>query len=99
MIVWTNHAKERLNQRGIGFYEADQTVRFPSKIIEGGSSRKFIKYFSDYSVVVAVKREGNDWIVASSWKKPTVGTSYKQNLLERFIRYCLDSLEDLIKGR
>lgn len=99
MIVWTNHAKERLKQRGINFYEADQTVRFPSRIIEGGSSRKFIKYFPDYSVVVAVKREGNDWIVASSWKKPSGIMSYNQNLLEKFIRYCLDSLENLIKGK
>lgn len=99
MIVWTNHAKERLSQRGISFGEADQTVRFPSQIIQGGTSKKFIKNFNNYSVVVAVKKEGNNWIVASSWKKPTGTIQYNQNLLEKFIRYCLDSLEKLIKGK
>ena len=99
MIVWTNHAKERLRQRGISFSEADQSVRFPSKIIEGGTSRKFIKNFNSYSIVVAVKREGNDWIVASTWKKPHGPAQYDKSLLEKLIRYCLDRLEDLIKGR
>lgn len=99
MIVWTNHAKERLHQRGISFPEADQTVRFPSQIIEGGTSRKFIKNFSSYSIVVAVKKEGNDWIVASTWKKPTGPVHYQQNLLEKLIRYCLDGLEELIRGK
>lgn len=99
MIVWTNHAKERLHQRGISFPEADQTVRFPSQIIEGGTSRKFIKNFSSYSIVVAVKKEGNNWIVASSWKKPNTRFEYKKFWLERLIRYCLDSLENLIRGK
>jgi len=99
MIVWTNHAKERLRQRGISFPDADKTVRFPSKIIEGGTSRKFVKNFSSYSIVVAVKREGANWIVASTWKKSARITLHNQSLLERFIRFCLNNLENLIKGK
>lgn len=98
MVIWTNHAKERLAQRGISFGQADKTVRFPDNIKVSGTSKKFQKTFDGYSITVAVKREKNDWIVVSSWKSKSFDKKYQPFILERLIRFLINLLEQAFQS-
>lgn len=68
-IIWTNHLRERIQQRGLSPSLVDKTVRFPDQIVKSNTtdSNKHIKVIDGYKIVAAVKRQGSDWIITSAW--------------------------------
>ena len=81
-IIWTNHALERLGQRGLSQEIAWQTIRYaersnPSQ--NGGT--KFERRFDKSTVtVIAKKNERGEWIVLSNWIDPPLyGTEDHKN--------------------
>lgn len=99
-IIWTNHLKERLRERGISEAAADRAIRFPDRVEKSHTtnSSKHIKIIGHKQIVAAVKRQGNDWIVTSVWEKPYYGkTQPKRPLLERLIYRFVVWLENQIR--
>jgi hypothetical protein len=72
-IIWTNHALERLSQRGISQEDGLKTFRNPDKSFPGKqeNSFEFIKYFGDKKVTLIGKQnESRQWIIVSAWIDP-----------------------------
>lgn len=101
-IIWTNHLKERIEQRGLSPSLVDRAVRFPDQIVKSSTSdsNKHIKVIDGYKIVAAVKRQGSDWVITSAWwdyvnprDKYTAG---KKFFLERWIDNFLKWLEKKI---
>ncbi len=71
--IWTNHALERLEERGFTQEMAYQAFNKPDKAIPGKESgtTEFRKRFENSIVtVIATKNEHNEWIVISCWIDP-----------------------------
>jgi hypothetical protein len=73
-IIWTNHALERLTQRGFTQEMAWQT--FKTADTRAGAkegSTEFRKKFGSSTVsVVAKQNEKREWIVISAWVYPPI---------------------------
>ncbi len=93
-IILTNHVKERASQRGVNIQDLDKTIRFPDQIVQSttDSSKKHIKSFGSYQVIVPIKRQGNNWIAASAWKNSGSKSVHKQFFLEKLINHFLELL-------
>ena len=71
--IWTNHAMERLGQRGLSQELAGQTFVNPDKKVPGKltGSYEFQKRFGPSLVTVIAKpNEQNEWIILSNWIDP-----------------------------
>ncbi len=87
-IIWTNHLRERVRQRGLDPGLVDRAIRFPDQVEKSRTtnSQKHIKLIGDSLIIASVKRQGADWIVTSAWQKANRGrVIYKKPLLERII--------------
>lgn len=87
--VWTNHALERLGQRGLSQELAGQTFQHPEKIETGkDGSLEYTKRFGKSLVtVVAKKNDKGEWIILSNWIDPPLyGTQdyYKKQKYQKF---------------
>lgn len=99
-IIWTNHLKERSRERGIDPALVDRAIRFPDQVERSTAtnSSKHIKTIGGQQIVVAVKRDGGNWIITSVWQKPASGAShYKKPLLERLVYRFVLWLEKIIR--
>lgn len=78
-VVFTNHAIERMKQRGIKGDLAWQAVRQPDRTSPGKEKHttEFIKYNNGHTItVVAKKNDLSEWVVVSAWiDPPLVGTA------------------------
>jgi len=92
-IIWTNHLRERIQQRGLSPSLVDAAVRFPDQIIKSSTtdSNKHIKVINGYKIVAAVKRQGSDWIITSAWWNKADGSSYSQRSNKLFIERWIES--------
>jgi len=71
--VWTNHAMERLLQRGLSQDWAWQTFQYPEKTSDGKQvgTMEYKRRFGDYQVtVIAKQNEYSQWIILSCWIDP-----------------------------
>ncbi len=105
-IIWTNHLKERIQQRGLSPSLVDKTVRFPDQVIKSNTtdSNKHIKIIDGYKIVAAVKRQGSDWVITSAWwnyanQNDQKLTTSKPFFLETLIQKFLLWLEKKLKIR
>ncbi len=72
-IIWTNHALERLSQRGIPQDAALQAFQQADTTLQGkhGDSLQYQKKFGNKTVTLIVKQnERNESIVLSVWMDP-----------------------------
>jgi len=104
-VIWTNHLRDRIKQRGLDPSWVDTVVRFPDEIQPSSTtnSNKHIKTINGYKIVAAVKRQGNDWVITSAWWNPIVGhqkthTSQK-SFIEKIIYKFVLQVEKLITGK
>ncbi len=102
-IIWTNHLRERIQQRGLSPSLVDKAVRFPDQIIKSNTtdSHKYIKTIDGYKIVAAVKKQNGNWIITSAWWNYVDGSSEKYTkpkpfLLETLIQKFLLWLEKKI---
>lgn len=98
-VIWTNHLKERIQQRGLSPSLVDKAVRFPDEIVKSNTttSNKHIKTINGYKIVAAVQRQGSDLIITSAWwnyanSKTTSHVTHKL-FLERWVDSLLLWLE------
>lgn len=78
-VIWTNHAIERLKERGIKQGDAWATWRNPQQSRHGtvpGSWVYYRNYGTDQIEVVSKKNEKGEWLILSVWSRP----AYQNNL-------------------
>jgi len=88
-VIWTNHALERLRERGIKQGDAWATLRRPEQSRRGSKQRSsgdwvFYKtYGAERIEVVAKQNEKKEWIILSVWSRPVQtsgrGRKYHKN--------------------
>jgi hypothetical protein len=74
-VIWTNHALDRLRERGIKQGDAWATWRNPQASKKGSIAGSWI-YYRDYGdtqiEVVAKQSEKRQWIIISVWSRPVI---------------------------
>ena len=73
-VIWTNHALERLSQRGIKRGDAWATFNRPDKSRYAASQGAWVYYktYGDEMIeVVAKQNEKREWIILSVWSRPS----------------------------
>lgn len=88
--IWTNHALERLGQRGLSQDLASQTFNRPDKSIPGKQSgtMEYQKRFGPSLVtVIAGKTEKNEWLILSCWIDPPLPGSIDIGKKEAWLSY------------
>ncbi len=104
-IIWTNHLRERIKQRGLSPSLVDKAVRFPDQIIKSTTtdSNKHVKIIDGYKIVAAVKREGGNWVITSAWWNPAnkweKSSSSNKLFFEKWVENFVLWLEKKITGR
>ncbi len=74
-VIWTNHALERLRQRGIKQGDAWATWRRPDQSYKGNLHKsedawRYYRQFGDERIeVVAKQNERKEWIILSVWSQ------------------------------
>lgn len=92
-VIWTNHALDRLRQRGIKQGDAWATFRRPEQSRYAKSKGAWIyyrTYGSEKVEVVAKKNERGQWIILTVWSRPVRQEFYqrkskKSSLLGRIL--------------
>ncbi|MFC1710303.1 DUF4258 domain-containing protein [Patescibacteria group bacterium] len=95
-VIWTNHALDRLNQRGIKQGDAWATWRRPDQSRRNQKNGAWV-YYKTYGnekiEVVAKQNEKKEWIILSVWSKPvhekkesTKTTSKGFNFINKILR-------------
>ena len=94
-IIWTNHALERMSQRGINQGDAWATWRRPQQSRKAkipGAWLYYRTYGSERVEVVAKQNERKEWIVLSVWSRPTHESSQKPKKPGSFLRYMIKQI-------
>lgn len=72
-VIWTNHALERLRERGISQGDAWATWNRPDQSRPGSNQKGSWVYYKTYGgqkiEVVAKKNEEGKWIILSVWSR------------------------------
>jgi hypothetical protein len=75
-VIWTDHAMQRLQERGISQSDAWATWRRPDQTRKGDLHKheqgyRYYKRYGDQIIeVVANQNEKKEWIIISVWSKP-----------------------------
>ncbi len=72
-VIWTNHALERLGQRGLSQHMALETFKSPDKKMAGkksGSIELQKKFNTSTVTVIAAQSEKKEWLILSCWIDP-----------------------------
>lgn len=72
-IIWTNHALERLGQRGLTQKLAWEAFKHPTATLDGknhGTIEFQRKVHDSLITVIAKKNEKKEWIILSCWIDP-----------------------------
>lgn len=83
--IWTNHALERLNQRGLTQQMASQAFSQPDSSFPGkqaGSIEYRKRFDKSWVTVIAKKNEKGEWLILSCWIDPPLpGTEDEKKLI------------------
>lgn len=81
-VIWTDHALQRLRERGISQSDAWATWSRPDQSREGSNQKGSWVYYKTYGSekieVVAKKNEQGQWIILSVWSRPVYDNQPKQ---------------------
>jgi hypothetical protein len=75
-VIWTNHALDRLRERGIKQGDAWATWNRPEKsykanLHKGDAAWRYYRTYGDERIeVVAKKNEKGEWVIISVWSDP-----------------------------
>lgn len=88
-IIWTNHALDRLLQRGLRQDLAWQTFKNPDKTTQktNGIIEHYKRFDTFYVTVLAKQNEKKEWIVISCWMDPPVEGSIDWKKQQDYKRY------------
>jgi hypothetical protein len=93
--IWTNHALERLGQRGLSQQLAWQAFNNPDHHEKGKNpgTTEFRKRVGNSTVTVIAKRnERNEWIILSNWIDPPLPGTHDFKKREEYLKYKKASL-------
>jgi len=88
--IWTNHALERLDQRGLSQELAWKTFSSPERQLVGKNpgTTEFQKRFGASLVtVIAKQNERREWIILSNWIDPPLPGSIDHYKKDNYKRY------------
>ena len=88
-VIWTNHALERLRERGIKQGDAWATWRNPQNSKKGTVAGSWVYYRNYGSLeieVVAKKNERGEWIILSVWSRSVTEKPKKTSLLSLILK-------------
>lgn len=93
-VIWTNHALDRLRERGIKQGDAWATWRNPEQSRKGTAPGSWV-YYKNYGgtqiEVVAKQNEKKEWLILSVWSRPvysnTKQSGKKTSILSKIIRF------------
>ncbi len=88
--IWTNHALDRLNERGLTQDIASRAFNHPDRTIEGRESgtKQYQKRFDKSLVtVVAKQNEKSEWIILSTWVDPPMAGSKDERKRKNYHNY------------
>lgn len=77
-VIWTNHALERLGQRGLSQKIAWQAFRYPDKKIPGknsGTTEYQKKIGKSLVTIIATQNDKYEWVILSCWIDPPLAGS------------------------
>lgn len=73
-VIWTDHALQRLKERGISQSDAWATWSRPDQSRQGSNQKGSWIYYKTYGdqklEVVAKKNEKGEWLILSVWSRP-----------------------------
>ena len=86
-IRWTNHALQRMRERGIKQGDAWATWRRPDQSRKGKSGKwVYYKTYGNQKIeVVAKKNEKKEWIILSVWSRQVFGRTQKPEPLLKLL--------------
>lgn len=96
-VIWTNHALQRLSERGIKQGDAWATFQRPDQSRYAKSKGAWI-YYKTYGneklEVVAKQNERKEWIILTVWSRPVYQNNYghkaqKENFVIRALKRIL----------
>src|SRR5438067_1442736 len=88
--IWTNHALERLGQRGLSQEMAGETFNKPDRFIKGKKpdTIEYQKSFGNSLVtLIAKQNEKKEWIILSCWIDPPLPGSIDLWKKEQYNKY------------
>lgn len=99
-IVWTNHALERMRQRGIKQGDAWVTWKRPEQSRRGTGKDTWVYYrtYGKQRIEVVAKKINGEWLVLSVWSRKTKGNEYKTNPKKQAERSLLHRLIDFFSN-
>ncbi len=89
-IIWTNHALERLDQRGLSQELAWETFQRPDQKLAGkkqGTSEYQKRVNNSLITVIATQNEKNEWVVLSCWIDPPLFGTADYRKKEAYTKY------------
>lgn len=89
-LIWTNHALERLDSRGLTQNAALQTFQSPDRFFAGKEkgSTEYIKKFGATTVtLIAKQNEKREWIVISVWANPPFPGTPDHKKRQSYLQY------------
>jgi hypothetical protein len=88
--IWTNHALQRLSERGIKQHVADLAFNHPDASFpdKDKTATRFQKRIDNYTVIiVAKKNDDGDWIIISCWRDPPLPHTFDFKKREGYRTY------------
>lgn len=85
-VIWTNHALQRLQERGIRQGDAWTAWRNPDKSRYAATQGAWVHYKTwggEKIEVVAKQNDKKEWVILSVWSKPVCEQSFGRNYREK----------------
>lgn len=89
-LIWTNHALQRLSERGFPQKLAYSTFTSPAKTLPGRDtgSVEYQRWFGKSKVtVIAKKNDKKEWIILSCWIDPPLPGTEDHEKLQKYRAY------------
>lgn len=89
-LIWTNHAIERMRDRGLKqelAWEAFKNPDWSGEAREPGSTKYEKQYSGSRITLIAKQNERNEWIVISSWIDPPTPGSIDWRKRENYKKF------------
>lgn len=89
-LIFTNHAMQRMSERGLYHDKAWQTFTYPDKKYAGKEkdTTEFQKRFNNsWVTVIAKQNDRKEWLVLSAWITPPLPGTLDAKRRERYKKY------------
>lgn len=89
-VIWTNHALQRLSQRGLSQAMAWEAFKYPDKVLEGkktGTTEYQKGIGNSQATIIATQNEKREWIILSCWIDPPLPGSIDAKKYKQYKEY------------